>query len=191
MPLLGVPGYNSLDRMNEIATRRGAAVLAAVCCCAAVGACGGSAKPRPAASSGSLIGFAVCMRSHGVTNFPDAGPSSGPGGGVAVVPAGIDTSSPAFKQAFSVCDRLLIGTGQHQPASAQALRQMLRFSECMRSHGVSGFPDPTSTPPASHNGYSMMVRRGGAYLAIPDTISSASPAYQHAKSACRFGPIFS
>jgi hypothetical protein len=61
----------------------------------------------------------------------------------------------------------------------------------MRSHGVTGFPDPRPTPPLSHDGYSLVVRWGGVFLAVPATISSRSPAYRSAASACRFGPIFS
>jgi hypothetical protein len=196
MPMLWRPGYNSsavdcMGGLSSIGARRAAAALTVVCCCVPVAACGSSEKPRPGAGAQapSVVGFAVCMRSHGVPNFPDA--SSGPGGGVSIVPAQIDTSSPAFERAISVCKRLLPGLNAHQPASAKALRQLLQFSECMRSHGVTGFPDPTSTPPVSHNGYSMMLRRGGAYLAVPATISPSSPGYQRARAACRFGPVFS
>jgi hypothetical protein len=103
----------------------------------------------------------------------------------------VNTSSPAFKTASSACDKLLPGSDGHQHLSAQALAQMLKFSECMRAHGVTGFPDPTSTRPASFSGYSMVVRRGGAYLAVPNTISHASPVYKQAAAACNFGPVFS
>jgi hypothetical protein len=40
---------------------------------------------------------------------------------------------------------------QQQPF-AQTTKEMLKFSECTRSHGVSGFPDRTATPPFSHSG---------------------------------------
>jgi hypothetical protein len=161
-----------------------------------VAACGSSGKPAHGAGGGapapSLVGFAVCMRSHGVPNFPDpGGAGGGAAGGVAIVPAGIDTSSPAVKHAMSACKRLLPGLGAHQHPSALATEQLLRFAVCMRSHGIAGFPDPTSTPPLSHAGYSMMVRWGGVYLAVPATINPASPSYRQAASACRFGPIFS
>jgi hypothetical protein len=57
----------------------------------------------------------------------------------------------------------------------------------MRAHGVTGFPDPTTTPPASPSGYSEVIGRGGVFLAVPDTISPRSPAYTQAAAACRFG----
>jgi hypothetical protein len=67
---------------------------------------------------------------------------------------------------------------------------MLQFSRCMRAHGVTAFPDPTTTPVGLRSGY-FTVRSGGVYLAIPDTIKRASPTYQQAARACRFGPGFS
>jgi hypothetical protein len=176
--------------------------LAGICCALAITACGGSSeRPRSGGGqSGSLVSFGVCMRSHGVPNLPDPG-SSGGGGAVSIVPAGINMSSPAFKAAWSACGRLL-ELGAHHGSSAQAAEQMLKFSECMRSHEVSGFPDPTATAPAGfsdptagapvgNSGYSAVIRRGGVYLAIPNTINTASPSYRQAAAACRFGPTFS
>jgi hypothetical protein len=57
---------------------------------------------------------------------------------------------------------------------------MLGISECMRAHGVTGFPDPTTTPPASPSGYSQVIGRGGVFLAVPDTINTGSPVYRQA-----------
>lgn len=64
---------------------------------------------------------------------------------------------------------------------------MLAISTCMRAHGVTGFPDPTTSPPSSTNGYSQVTGRGGVFLAVPDTINPDSPAYRQAAAACRFG----
>jgi hypothetical protein len=75
---------------------------------------------------------------------------------------------------------------------------VVNFAVCMRSHGVPNFPDASSTPgggvsviPSSFGAYRRVIRRGGAFLAIPTTINPASPAYQHAAAACRSGPRFS
>jgi hypothetical protein len=65
---------------------------------------------------------------------------------------------------------------------------MLSTSECMRAHGVTGFPDPTTTPPSRISGYSQVIGRGGVFIAVPDTINPASPTYLHAAAGCRFGP---
>jgi hypothetical protein len=195
-----IPGSRTAERPG----RRGLQIiLAAICCAPAITACGGASVGTTTSSggkSGSLVSLAVCMRSHGVSDFPDPG-GSGSGGGVSIIPAGIDTAAPAFKTAWSGCSRLLTQRDAHHGPSAQGIEQMRRFSVCMRSHGVSGFPDPTPTPPSgfgpgaspssSQSGYSAVVRSGGAYLAIPDTLSLTSPTYRQAATACRFGPGFS
>jgi len=64
---------------------------------------------------------------------------------------------------------------------------MLAISECMRAHGVTGFPDPTTTPPSSPDGYSEVIGRNGVFIAVPSTIDSASPAFQKAAKDCSFG----
>jgi len=170
-------------------------VVVAVTCAAAIAACGSSNKGNGAAAAGqaaSPVAFAACMREHGVPHYPDpsASGAGGGGGGVAVVPAGVDTSAPAYKKATSSCGALLAASGARHPAGVQTTEETLRFSECMRAHGVTGFPDPTASPPPSLSGYSAVIRRG-VYLAIPDTINMASPTYKRAAAACRFGPAFS
>jgi hypothetical protein len=127
------------------------------------------------------------MRSHGVTNFPD--PS--PGGGIQIgSSSGIDPSSPAFRAAQSQCAKLMPGggPGAHGPPSEQAKQEMLALAECMRAHGVSGFPDPTLSAPANPGAFSIAMGRGGVFLAVPRTINPASPVFQSAARACRFGP---
>jgi len=67
---------------------------------------------------GQLRQIAICMRQHGVPDFPDpvrapaTGPSGLPGGGGRIIdyrgvqlqfPATLDTSSPAFEQAATEC----------------------------------------------------------------------------------------
>jgi hypothetical protein len=122
------------------------------------------------------------MRSHGVPNFPD--PSSR--GGIQLSPA-MNPASPAFLAARASCQKLMPGGGPAaQHPSAQAEAQTLKISECMRQHGVSGFPDPTLKPPASPAGYSIVEDRGGVVLAVSDTINPASPVFKQAAAACGF-----
>jgi hypothetical protein len=64
---------------------------------------------------------------------------------------------------------------------------MLKISQCMRQHGVTGFPDPTLSPPTNPTGYSVILDRGGVVLAIPDTIEPDSPLFKEAAAACKFG----
>ena len=74
------PGPNGHRRRLSVA-------LVGVSCVLAVSACGFSGSPSSAAGTGSgdalALKFAVCMRSHGVSNFPDPGsPVGGQGSGI-------------------------------------------------------------------------------------------------------------
>jgi hypothetical protein len=127
------------------------------------------------------------MRSHGVPNLPDPGPE----GGIQLGPSsGISASAPAFKAAQAKCAKLLPGGGPGAlgTASAQVRAQLLAVSECMRAHGVSGFPDPTLGPPPSNpQEFSIAIGRGGVSLLVPKTIDVSSPAFKQAAATCRFG----
>jgi hypothetical protein len=168
--------------------------LAAVTCALAIGACGSSGtpdsstgKPSPSSLHEAALAFSQCMRSHGVTNFPD--PSSGGGGlRIQIGPnSGVNPSSPAFKSAQASCRKLLPGGGPGSGhPSAQDKAQMLQLSECMRRHGITDFPDPTLSPPSSPAGYSAVMDRNGVALAIPNTIDTQSPAFKQAAAACKF-----
>jgi hypothetical protein len=97
--------------------------------------------------------------------------------------------SPAFQSALRSCQRLLPkGAPGPEASSAQAQARMLAVSACMRKHGVSGFPDPSSSPPSSSAGNSAIIGSGGYILAIPKSIDTNSPAFEHAVAACNFGP---
>jgi hypothetical protein len=159
--------------------------LAAITCAMAVAACGSSGHSPPSGASLSLAELRVseCMRSHGVPNFPDP---SGAAGGFNLNGTGINPESPAFRSAQQTCFKLLPGGGPGAHPIAQAMAQALQISECMRRHGVSGFPDPTrKLPPLSSRAqYSIVDDRNGAVLAVPRTINSDSPAFKQAATAC-------
>jgi hypothetical protein len=158
----------------------------AVGCVLTIAACGSSSKSTTTVASGrsQFLEFSECMRTRGVLDFPD--PSAA--GGIQIsAGSGINTFSPAFKAAQSDCRHLLPGGGPPAEPTAQDKRQMLATSECMRAHGVSGFPDPTTTPPSGANGYSQVIGRDRVFIAVPNTIDVASPAYRHAAAVCRFG----
>jgi hypothetical protein len=57
-----------------------------------------------------------------------------------------------------------------------------------RKHGVSGFPDPSTSPPSSSAGNSGIIGNGGYYLAIPSSIDASSPVFERAAAASNFGP---
>jgi hypothetical protein len=91
------------------------------------------------------------MRSHGVPEFPDP-----PSGGA--VPKGdaqhFEVSDSQFEAAEVACRSLYPttggpiqeceNTGDCPPAVVQqALTLMRRYAQCLRSHGVPNWPDPT------------------------------------------------
>ena len=150
------------------------AVTAAVAVLAA--GCGGGSSPptRPAAAATDpareVIAFAACMRSHGLSSYPDPKVSESAGhSSVTISPGGLDPNSAAFKSASQTCGHLLPNAGS--PAggnSPQQLAQVVKFAACMRSHGVPGFPDPD---------------RDGA-ITLPTAMDQQAPLFQRATKAC-------
>jgi len=160
--------------------------VAAVGCALALAACGSSAGYNPAAatnpnSSTGPLALSQCMHSHGIKNFPD--PSNGglslsttPGSGT-VTAAGITFSGPAFETAAKACAKLLPGGGgPPPPPTAQQKQQALEFAECMRTHGVPNFPDPTFSTGAGPKAASQL---GG--------VNPSSPAFKQAVERCGGG----
>jgi hypothetical protein len=113
-------------------------------------ACGsGGGSPGPAASPGQrlyqqALTYSQCMRSHGVPDFPD--PKQGPGGALVYPlnpPAGMLTS-PGYDAAFRACLKLAV-TGGRPAAPYRAIAvKALKFAECMRAHGITGYPSPAA-----------------------------------------------
>jgi hypothetical protein len=162
-------------------------VATALACAPAIAACGGSPSSKSTATKVGYaqgVKFASCIRSHGVPNFPD--PVAGGGFQFPTGP-GFTPFAPAFKAAQQACRSLLPNFGGGPPeASAQDKARMLRLATCMRAHGVTGFPDPISSPPASPAGFSILFGRPGAFIAVPSTINPQAPTFEHAAAACRF-----
>jgi hypothetical protein len=163
------------------------------------GACGGGGAPTgvahlgnhtsttatlpPAAAGTGLavkrstgLAFSQCMRSHGVANFPDPGNS---GGIYNSSSSGINIGSPTFRAAQKACRKLLPNGGQPTPAQEQAaMANALKFSQCMRSHGVPDFPDPQVGPGGF--GIALRIRRGKNSDLNPN-----NPQFQAAQTACQ------
>jgi hypothetical protein len=161
-------------------------VAVAVAAGLTISACGSSQKPSARAALPQFISFSHCMRAHGVPHFPD--PTGR--GGINLDGTGINPASPAFRQAQNTCQKLLPGGGPgNQKPSAQDKAQMLAVSQCMRAHGVTGFPDPTVKPPGlpSLGSYSIAIDRGGVFIGVPKSIDVTSPAFRQAAQTCGFG----
>jgi hypothetical protein len=145
-------------------------------------ACGGTSQSGAAgAANRSPLAEAQCMRSHGVSNFPD--PTQGPGGegfstvrspgSAAVTINGVRFDGPAFVSAARRCGVLGAGNGPSPVTEAQK-EALFAKARCLRTHGVPGFPDPIIGP----GGY-------GIGIPIPPDLSMDSPAFRQAAKDCR------
>jgi hypothetical protein len=141
------------------------------------------ASAGPASAAG--LEYAKCMRSHGVPDFPDPNAS----GGFELGP-GINPQSPTFQSAQAMCQRLSglpsPGPGPTAHPSAAALAHMLTISRCMRRHGISDFPDPTTSMPSTMSNYEYISDRDGVFLAFPRGFDDSSPEFTQAAAACGF-----
>ena len=145
---------------------------------------GSTTTAQPASSSGSSgssaaslgLTYARCMRSHGVPNFPD--PSAGGGSKTALSNTDIDQDSPAYEAAGTACHKYFPNGNPTPPTPAQQARRLaerLKYAQCMRSHGVTKFPDPDS--------YGVFGLLGPAQGVDPN-----SPTFQAAEKACQSLP---
>jgi hypothetical protein len=168
-----------------------AAVIATTALALLAEGCGGSARNHvaqlgatattsstssngPAASTlrAAALAFARCMRSHGVPNWPDPN-SSGAFDKSKLTTQQLGAGSSRVQAAQNTCQHLLPngGGGPNSARVEQVRAQALRFSQCVRSHGVPNFPDP------------------GSDGRIPDPatvgIDQGSPKFEAANQACR------
>ena len=152
-----------------------------VICAFAIAACGSSGhSPSASSHAQSFLAFSECMRSHRVTAFPDPQPS----GGISLGGTGINLASPVFEAAQAACRELLPVGGRSAHASEQQRQQMFATSVCMRSHGVSRFPDPTPRTTSTASPTASDV-----WLLVPSTINVNSPAFKKAAKACNLSLI--
>jgi len=164
-------------RASPPTARTAAAIIAAAGLALLAAACGGSrssthggSSNAAGATSAQLIAFSRCMRSNGVPSFPDP---TGSGGFPKKTPQQLGVTSSQLQVAQTACQHLLPNGGSGPtPAEVQQMTaQALRFSQCIRNHGVTNFPDPD---------------RSGR---IPDPasggIDQGSPQFQAANQACR------
>jgi hypothetical protein len=169
------------------------AAALALCACVAAGCGGGSAGPQVASvattsaatqpattsdgatSSANTQTFSACMRANGVPKFPDANGN----GGIAIdASSGINPDSAQFKAAEKACQKLAPKGGKAPSAAEQAKshEQELKFSACMRSHGLPKFPDPV---------FSDGGRRTQLRVDAKSGIDPSSPIFQAAQKTCQ------
>lgn len=139
----------------------GTALLAAACG-------GGSAGPAGSSPYAKALAYSQCMRSNGVANYPD--PNSK--GQILMQPNnGIDYNSPQLAQAAKACRKLAPKITITAQQRQQVLSQGLKYAACMRAHGITNFPDPSTAG-------------GGLFVGIPKADANL-PQLPAAEQACR------
>lgn len=136
-----------------------------------VPACSGGAATAGAGAAGrtyqqALVAYAQCVRAHGEPGFPD--PT-----GLGAFPQVPPPSSPRYQAANRACQHLIPSRPLTTAQKRQATKQALRFSVCMRGHGVPDFPDP-------------VISGGGTAVGLHVAhLDRNSPQFQAAVQACR------
>jgi hypothetical protein len=164
--------------MSALAVMAGIILLASGCGGSPSSSSDASSSSSPGASSSpgtsnaaKEVAFVDCMRAHGVdVSVGSNGQISSNGGGGSGGPQ-------AAQSAQNACRHLLPNGGQpSQAQQAKALQQALKYTQCMRSHGVPKFPDPN--PPANGGpvGFSITPNSG---------VDPRSATYQKANQACQ------
>jgi hypothetical protein len=136
-----------------------------------IAACGGSSSPGGSAANQTPyqkdVAYAACMRSHGEPKFPDPNSQGNFNTG------GIDNQTSQYQSANKTCVHLLPSNGQLTAQNQKAVSAALKYAQCMRTHGIATFPDPT-------------VANGGSAIGLGDkNVDQNSSQYQTAQQACK------
>ena len=159
-------------RAAAVITVMAAAALLAAACSSSPSSTGSGGSPNAggSASSPSALAFSRCMRSHGVPNFPDPPPSFNgkfPGSS----PQQLGISESRLRAVTGACQNLLPAVQGPAPLTAQDQQDYLRAATCMRSHGITNFPDP-------------VFSGGTVHFPIPSSIDASSTSFTQARQTC-------
>jgi hypothetical protein len=108
---------------------------------------GASANAGTATGRAQAVTFANCMRTNGVSQFPDPDASGELTADGIANNSSVDTNSAAWTKALGACKDLEPAgfTGTKRTAAEQATS--LKFAQCIRQNGVADFPDPDPNGP--------------------------------------------
>ncbi len=170
--IAGCGGASSGSGVAHIGTTSASSTLSA-----SAGGTPESGAPSAAVQQ-QMVKFAQCMRTHGEPEFPE------PDEGKLIVHNsnghGPNPESPKFQAAEKACGKYRPAKVAPSPAQlAQIQESALKFSACMRSHGVPNFPDPEF----SHGGGAVRLRIGHAGNGAG--IDPNSSQFQAAQKACQ------
>jgi hypothetical protein len=102
-----------------------------------------SANGSPSNEAAQALAYSQCMRDHGITDFPD--PDANGGLTISASPgSNLDPNSPQYQAADEACKSLMPRREISPEQQAEMREQNLKYAQCMRSQGISDFPDPKS-----------------------------------------------
>jgi hypothetical protein len=131
------------------------AALALIAMVAVISACGSSAPAGTGSGSANgtaavheqAVKFAECIRSNGVTEFPDPNAAGQFAYGIPSASSPLNPSSPAWQKAIGGCKNLEPSNFMPTSFTPAQLSARLKFAQCVRANGVPSFPDPTAHGP--------------------------------------------
>ncbi len=118
------------------------------------------------------LAFSQCMRAHGVADFPDPNAQ-----GQIQISGGANSdlspNNPTFQKAQNACQSKMPKPSPAQ--QAQALKSALKMAQCMRAHGITDFPDPSTS------GGGIRISLNGS---PGSDLNPNDPAFQAAQKVC-------
>ncbi len=119
--------------------------------------------------------FSECIRSHGITNFPDPGSTGGIDISTANSGAGdLNPNNPQFQAAQTKCREYLAKPKLSTAQQAEEEQSALHSRSACAAHGLPNYPDP------------QLSANGGVREAIgpTDGVDPNSPVFQSAQNKC-------
>jgi hypothetical protein len=167
--------------------RRPLAALALAAMVGVISACGSSTPTQTDDSGGGSGGgsgttavreqavkFAECIRTNGVSAFPDPNASGQFAYGIPSRSSPLNPSSAAWKRAIGACKSLEPSGFMPTSFTPTQLSARLKFAQCVRANGVPSFPDPTAHGPL------IAVSGGQSIPRLQAAIQKCSPKYPEA-----------
>jgi hypothetical protein len=122
-------------------------------------------------SQSQMLAFSHCMQTHGVPNYPDPN-------GQGVIQGDTNMGSPSAEAAQNDCQHLIPHSQPTPAQQAQAEAQALKFTQCMRQHGIVDFPDPQF---GNGGGARISIKVGGK----GSDMNPQNPQFQAAMKVCQ------
>jgi hypothetical protein len=117
--------------------------LAAAALVFAVSACGGTHSSTASRTTSNVAAgwhqLVVCARENGMPGLQD--PRIDERTGKAIFPSGLNVPQQTRRACGRIFNRLVPNAETRAPTPAQ-LAALVRFARCMRTHGISDWPDP-------------------------------------------------